>query len=326
MTTTELKNEFAWSWSRHENFYQCARKTYWQYYGSWNGWEPQSPPTAQLAYRLKQIVSVPMLVGRTLHEVVGERLRMRTDAGGPVPAPQIKDELERRILKRLRESRNRDWERFRSPKQYAMLFEDYYGPGFEDREREAALTFARSCVDGFAQSAYARRAFAIPKSRIRIVDPQQFDDMKFEVDGVRVFAAPDFVVEDEQGGLHIVDWKTGRAGKANVAQLSVYGLYVTEKLGAPLERITAHIVYLRTGEVTRYEHLREGVAEARRRISTYTADVRSRLTDVANNVAGDPDMFPMTDDRSLCRSCKFQEICGRVARQPEPPDEDDKDL
>src|SRR5207302_739900 len=107
--------------------------------------------------------------------------------------------------------------------------------------------------------------------------------------------------------------------KADVAQLAVYGLYVSEKLGAPLERVVAHIVYVRTGQHEKHDRLRESVAEARRRISTYTADVRSRLTDVASNVAGDIALFPMTDNRLLCRRCKFQEICGRGHAMAEPP-------
>jgi CRISPR/Cas system-associated exonuclease Cas4 (RecB family) len=322
----DIKNEFSWSWSRHETFYQCARKTFWQYYGYWGGWEPDAPDDAALAYRLKHIKSVVMLVGQTLHEVLGERLRMRTDAPSNVPAAQIRDEVERRVLKQLRESRNRDWERFGSPKKYAILFEDYYGSGVGDAERDAALQLIRRCVDGLVTSVYARRAFAVAKKRLRIVDPPSFDDMKIEIDGVTVYAVPDLVVEDDEGTLHVVDWKTGKSSKADVAQLAVYGLYASEKLGAPLEHVKAHLVYIATGEVEVYEHLREGVAEARRRISTYTADVRSRLTDVETNAAGDIAQFPMTENRMLCRRCNFREICGRLDPPAEPPPDEDDDL
>ena len=320
----EITNEFAWSWSRHEMFYQCPRKIYWQYYGSWSGWEPDAPKEAALAYRLKQMRGVAMLVGGTLHEVVRERLLMRAEAGGPVPAQQIKDEVERRVLKRMRESRNRDWERFGNPKKYAVLFEDYYGPGITDAERDEALSLVQSCANGFSASVYARRAFELPKKRLRIIDPSDFDAMKITIDGIAAYAAPDLVVEDDGGMLHIVDWKTGRTGKADVAQLAVYGLYVTEKVGAPLESITAHIVYVRTGERERHTNLRQSVAEARRRISTYTADMHSRLTDPDNNVAGDIEAFPMTENRVLCRRCKFQEICARTDPAPEAPDDEEE--
>ena len=319
----EIKNEFAWSWSRHEMFYQCPRKIYWQYYGFWGGWKPDAPDVAALAYRLKQIRSVGMLVGGTLHEVVRERLHLRSEAGGPVPAQQIQDEVERRVLKRMRESRNRDWERFKNPKKYAILFEDYYGPGIDDAQRDAALALIRDCTKGFAANVYARRAFAVAKRRLRIIDPSDFEQMRLNIDGVLAYAAPDLVVEDAEGVLHVVDWKTGKTSKADVAQLAVYGLYVTEKVGAPLERVVAHIVNVRTGERERHDRLRESVTEARRRVSTYTADVRSRLTDVANNIAGDIERFPMTDNRQICRRCKFQEICARSDAPAEAPDDDE---
>ena len=322
----ELKNEFAWSWSRHDMFYACARKIYWHYYGSWGGWQPDASPEAKLSYRLKRMTTVSMLVGNALHEVVSERLRGRPDRPGPVPAQQIRDEVERRVLKGLRESRNRYWERFEHPKFYTLLFEDYYGRGVDDEGREQALAMIRESTDGFAKSIYARRAFWIAKSRLRIIDPQDFDAMKFTIDGVVVYAAPDLVVEDDDGIHHIVDWKTGQSIKANHAQLAMYGLYVTEKLGVPLDRVHAHLVYVRTGEKQEYANLPESVDEARRRLSTYTTDVRGRLTDVENNIAGDIALFPMTENRMLCRRCKFQELCGRTHPAPEPPDDEPESI
>lgn len=322
-SAAELHNEFAWSWSRHEKLYQCPRKIYWQYYGSWGGWKGDASSDAMLAYRLKQLKSVSMLVGDALHEVLAERLRMRADAPSPVPAVQIKDEVERRVLKRMRESRNRDWHRYGDPKRYAILFEDYYGAGVSEAQRDAALDHIRACVAGLSDSIYGRRAFAISKKRLRLIDPPDFEQKRTVVDGIMVYAAPDLVVEDEQGGLHIVDWKTGRPRKANVAQLAVYGLYVSEKLGAPIERISAHLVYLGAGHAQKLDNLREGVAEARRMISTYTADIRSRLTDVAANAAGDISQFPMTDNLALCRSCHFREICERLDQQPVVPEDDE---
>lgn len=321
----DIRNEFAWSWSRHNMFYDCARKLYWQYYGSWGGWGDEATDDASLAYRLKQIKSVAMLVGQTLHEVVRDRLRMRPAAGGAVPALQIRDEVERRVLKRMRESRNRDWERFADPRRYAILFEDYYGSGIDERERDTALELVRECTSGLASNVYARRAFGVAKERLRIVDPDDFEAMRIDVDGVLVYASPDLVVEDDQGGLHVVDWKTGKPAKVNVAQLAMYGLYVAERMGVPLERIVAHVVYVRYGEAEKHANLRDSIAEARRRISTFTTDVRSRLTDIENNVAGDIAQFPMTENRLLCRRCKFQEICDRRAPDAVAPSEDEDD-
>jgi len=316
----ELKNEFAWSWSRHRTFYECPRKLYWQCYGSWMGWDPAAPPNAALAYRLKKIRSVAMLVGEVFHEVLAEVLARRPLAPQPVPAAQLRIDMERRLLKRIAESRNRDWQRYKNPKKYSILLEDYYGPGVDDALREQALADVRSCADGFAKSVYGRRAFAAPGERLTFIDRREFEGMRILVDGLTVFACPDLVVADAGGKTHIVDWKTGRFEKAEPAQLGVYALFVSEKFGVPIAEMTAHLVYVRTGGAEPHADLRPGVDLARRMMETYVSDVRGRLTDAPANVAGDVELFPMTTDLRKCRRCNFRELCGRADAPAQAPE------
>ena len=35
----EFKNQFSWSFSRHNSFETCKRKYYYSYYGCWGGWD-----------------------------------------------------------------------------------------------------------------------------------------------------------------------------------------------------------------------------------------------------------------------------------------------
>jgi CRISPR/Cas system-associated exonuclease Cas4 (RecB family) len=319
----ELSNEFAFSWSRHKMFYDCPRKLYWQYYGSWGGWEPEAPASARLAYRLKNIKNLTMLVGETFHEELAEILRRRGAKPTAVPVDQLKADMERRLLKRLRESRNSDWERYDQPKQYTILFEDYYQSGVDAQMETDALAALHRCVDGLAAEPFGRRVFAVKKEQLRYIDPRNVGEKRVSVDGLVLYASPDLVVEDEHGGLHIVDWKTGRPYKPNLAQLAVYGIFVTEKFGVPLERLTAHLIYVSAG--TREKHdVIEGVEEARRSIATYVADVRERLTDIAANAAGDMERFPMTEKTILCRTCNFRELCGRLDEPALTPGSDEE--
>lgn len=319
----DLTNDFAWSWSRNKSFYECPRQLYWRHYGSWNGWLEDAPRDAQLAYRLKQIKSLGMLVGDVFHEVVSEVLALREPGPKPVPIQQLHTDMERRLLKRIRESRNRDWERYGQPKRYTILFEDYYHGGVTPAEATAARADLHACVDGFAQGVYGRRAFAAPRDRIIVIDPKNFDERRFMFGGVLVYASPDLVAMDEAGNAQIIDWKTGlRPDKAQLAQLAVYGLYVSERFGLPLHRMTTHLVYVRTGDVEKHADLAAGADEVRRMIDTYVGDVRGRLTDPAANVAGDIELFPMTEDRRSCRRCNFRELCGRMEGPSEPPQDD----
>lgn len=318
----ELTNEFAFSWSRHRMFYRCPRKLYWQYYGSWRGWEDDAPDQAVLAYRLKNMKNLAMLVGETFHEELGEILRRRSERPAGVPVGQLRDDMERRLLKRLRESRNQDWRRHGNPKSYAILFEDYYQSGVSEQMQADAIATLRNCAEGLAGSGFGRRVFAVPKQRLRFIDPKDFAERRVSLNGLVLYASPDLVVEDEQGGLHIIDWKTGKLFKPDLAQLAIYGLFVQEKFGHPMERMTAHLVYVTAAGHETVANIAEGMEEARREIATYVADVSSRLTDAAANEAADMARFPMTENRLLCRSCNFRQLCNRVDEPAAAPDEE----
>ena len=41
--------EFSWSQTRRSTFRDCPRMYYWQYYGSWKGWEDDAPEEARIA-------------------------------------------------------------------------------------------------------------------------------------------------------------------------------------------------------------------------------------------------------------------------------------
>lgn len=318
----ELSNEFAFSWSRHRMFYSCPRKLYWQYYGSWNGWREDASRDAALAYRLKNLKNLSMLVGETFHEELAEILRRRSLQASRVPTVQLKADMERRLLKRLRESRNADWERYGDPKHYTILFEDYYQSGISDQMQAHAIETLRGCVDGLAAEPFGRRVFSMPKERLRFIDPRGFADQRVTVDGLALFASPDLVVEDKDGGLHILDWKTGKPYKPDMAQLAIYGIFVKEKFGMPLERMTAHLIYVNARERQSHDVV-EGVEEAKRAIATYVEDVRGRLTDPAANIAGDIERFPMTEKRILCRTCNFRELCDRLDEAAQTPQDEE---
>lgn len=318
----DLTNEFAFSWSRHEVFYQCPRRLYWQYYGSWTGWDPAASHSARLAYRLKQIQSLAMLVGDTFHAELAEILRRRTPKAQRVPVDQLKADMERRLLKRLRESRNADWDRYGNPKDYTILFEDYYQSGVSPSLEEEAKATLRACVDGLNDDPFGRRVFSVHKDRLRLIDPKNIAESRVTWNGLLLYGSPDLVVEDDNGGLHIIDWKTGKPRKPNLAQLAIYGIFVSERFGIPTDRLTAHLIYVRAGSREKHDIV-EGVEEAKRAIATYVADVQGRLTDVAANVAGDIEQFPMTESRWRCRSCNFRELCGRLDEPALASDDDE---
>ena len=55
----QLTNDFTWSKSRHEKFEECLRAYYYQYYGSWGGWEAAHGSEIRELYVLKKLSSGP---------------------------------------------------------------------------------------------------------------------------------------------------------------------------------------------------------------------------------------------------------------------------
>ena len=51
----DFKNKFSWSKSRDSIFRDCKRKYFFNYYGSWGGWEISSPERIKKIYYLKKI-------------------------------------------------------------------------------------------------------------------------------------------------------------------------------------------------------------------------------------------------------------------------------
>ena len=71
----ELTNTFSWSRSRNNTFQECRRRYFYQYYGSWGGWEPDAPEETRRLYVLKQLSSRQQWAGRVVHDAVEMALR-----------------------------------------------------------------------------------------------------------------------------------------------------------------------------------------------------------------------------------------------------------
>ena len=66
----EFKNNFSWSKSRDGIFKSCKRKYYYNYYGSWGGWDFNSDRKTRQIYILKNLQSRHMWLGSIVHEFI----------------------------------------------------------------------------------------------------------------------------------------------------------------------------------------------------------------------------------------------------------------
>ena len=71
-----LRNEFSWSFSRHQALRACARRYYFKHYKSWGGWERDGDPAAREIYRLSKLESRPTWQGSVVHRSIARSLQL----------------------------------------------------------------------------------------------------------------------------------------------------------------------------------------------------------------------------------------------------------
>lgn len=305
----ELVNELTWSVSRDSLFRSCQRAYYYNYYGSWGGWNRDAPPQTRQLYILKNMSTLPMWAGSIVHAVIAEALQRHARK----PAPIKSGELQARARQKLRggwvEAVNGEWKT--TPKK-TNLAELYYGNGrtLPKEDTEACRERVNSCLDAFAHSAILAEILATPYLDWRPID--QLDNFLLD-GGLKVWCAVDFAFSTPEGKLRIIDWKTG-AEKADALrlQLACYALFAMAKWHTPLAGILVEGVFLAEGaRVSRYPMEPALLAEAKETILSSSAAMRGMLADAVSNHAVEDD-FPCTDKDYICQRCNFRELCPKM--------------
>jgi hypothetical protein len=304
----EITNDFTWSKSRHEKFSDCLRAYYYQYYGSWGGWEAEPGSAVRELYVLKKLSSRWQWAGSVVHEALEGVLRRARATGQFRPV----DDLLRRTHQRARVqwAASREKSYWREPSQIAGLVEHEYAEPVANQEWKRIWD---EVIEGSLRAFYASETFAriqaTPRERWLTVD--ELDSWSFE--GTKVWVAVDFAFTDADGIVHILDWKTGKEREVDHTQIGIYALYAHEKWGARPDGVVGGLVYLSTPAGERVTASSDPAAleackdEMRRSI----AAMRERLDDPGRNLAR-VESFPQLEERAACGRCPFRRPCGRL--------------
>ncbi len=304
---TNLVNQFSWSKSRDGLLRECARRYYFNHYGAWGGWEATADPRTRAIYVLKHLKGRRMWVGEVVHTAISDSLTALR--GGQAVEPQaVLDGLVDTMRTQWRASRDaRYWD---DPKA-GGLFEHEYGVAVSDWE--AVRDHAVRCLAAFFGSAWFAAVRDDPGSVLSVESLARFD---FE--GTAINVKIDVALRNG-GGIHIIDWKTGKPTAAQVdLQLACYALYAAEAWEVGPADITCVESNLAQGtdRAIRVEPAR--LADARAHIRESIAGMKRLLRDPAANVAVEED-FPLTDNERQCRWCPFRKVCPRFGAAPIEP-------
>src|SRR5919198_798679 len=278
----ELTNDFSWSKSRHEKFGECLRAYYFQYYGSWGGWEAAPGSRVRELYVLKKLSSRWQWAGSIVHDALKEMLQRARARGEFRPL----DDLLRRTRERARAqwARSREKSYWREASQIAGLVEHEYAEPVANEEWKRIWD---EVIEGSLRAFYASDTFAAiqrtPRERWLTVD--ELDSWSFE--GTKVWVAVDFAFTAPDGTIHILDWKTGREREVDHTQVGIYALYAREKWGAAPEGVVGGLVYLSTpgGDRVSVSADPAALAACQDDMRRSIAAMRERLADAARNMA-----------------------------------------
>lgn len=305
----ELVNNFSWSVSRDQLFRSCERAYYYQYYGSWGGWERNADARTRKLYLLKNLKTLPMWAGTIVHDTVAEALRRYAQQGTPVRTGELQAKARMKLRQGWSEAVNQEWRN--SPKRKTNLQELYYGNGKqlprEQTERIRSLVY--DCLETFCNSSLLKEILAVPYMNWKRVDELE----QFNLNGTPVWCALDMAFEDPAGTLKIIDWKTGsRESDAVREQLACYAFFAQQKWQLPPENMRILGVFLKhSGEPKEYPITSADLVNAQESILSSAAAMRSKLADVESNTPLAEEEFRLCDNPAECRNCKFREICPR---------------
>ena len=296
-----LENNFSWSRSRDACYADCPRRYWFNYYGSFWGWERDAPPRTRKLYRLKQLKSRWMWAGELVHGALEATLKTQR-AGGHIEPAGVEQETVARMRADYRRSLNRE---YRTRPKACALFEHYYEEALPDAGWVEVRDHVQACLARYFESPFPDELATLPADAWLSVE----DISTFDFEGTKVWVVPDLAYRRADGDVVIVDWKTGRAkGEPDPVQLACYALFATQSgWGTPSQVLT--IEYnLHRGEAQPARVALERLDAVRQRMRESIGAMRALLADPERNVAQEDD-FPMTTSAGTCARCNYKEEC-----------------
>ncbi|MFO7822087.1 MAG: PD-(D/E)XK nuclease family protein [Lentisphaeria bacterium] len=302
----KLVNELTWSVSRDKLFRTCERAYYYNYYGSWGGWDRNADPHTRKLYILKQIKSMPMWAGQIVHEVIAEALRGYSMKKSPITTGELQARARQKLRNGWVDAVDRAW--LQKPKKN-NLHELYYGNGktLPPEQTERIKKRVYQCLQAFAGSTVLKEMLAASYMSWRPVDT--LDSFMLD-DQLKVWCALDFAFVTPAGSLRVIDWKTGKERANDLRlQLACYAQYAQLEWMTPIEQQQLQAVFLpENARVSEYKISAEDLVSAKDTILNSAAEMRRKLVKPEANEAREED-FTCCNDAATCRQCKFREVC-----------------
>jgi CRISPR/Cas system-associated exonuclease Cas4 (RecB family) len=136
------------------------------------------------------------------------------------------------------------------------------------------------------------------------------DFSSFYLDQTKIWAVLDCSFRTDDGGVTIIDWKTGKSMSEDVSmQLSCYAMYAMEKWGVEPEKVKLIEYNLLANKGIEFTVTAAEVENAKTYIAGSIADMHSLLVDAEDNVPKEEQFFQKVEDERIRLNCNFIKVC-----------------
>lgn len=301
--------ELSWSLSKARMFHECARRYYYHYHLSEDGYFLEAHEDARLALEMKTIKGLDMWVGEVVHETIQWVLE-QVKLGASPGIDQARSEARRMLSDGWRGSVTKLW-RTHPKDGIPNLFDHYYGVPHSAAVTDRLKTKAFLSVTNFMESDLFRDISSTRADHWLPIEKYA----SFRLDGILFYVKFDFALRRPGGQLVVYDWKTGNPSADENRQLACYAIYTAQKWDVPIEMVRVTAAHLQPLFDAPERDLDESEIEDMRSYarSTFSSMVKC-LRDPVRRVAVMGD-FSMTGNLLRCTRCNFRGICeqGRIA-------------
>jgi CRISPR/Cas system-associated exonuclease Cas4 (RecB family) len=298
-----FKNEFSWSISRNRVFQSCPRQYYFNYYGYWGGWETDAPERTRQIYILKQLKNRYMWAGAKVHDCIERTLTNLQHGISTLDVDQIVDIILNQMREDFRSSREK---RYLTHPKTCALFEHEYDVTISDADWKKTADNMELCLRNFYGSETFDMLQELPQKMWLEVE----DFSSFNLNNTKIWAVLDCSFRTDDGGVTIIDWKTGKKMSEDVSmQLSCYAMYAMQKWGVDPQKVKLIEYNLLANQGVEFNVSGAEIENTKAYIAGSIADMHSLLVDVGENVPKEEGAFQKVKDDRTRSSCNFRKVC-----------------
>jgi CRISPR/Cas system-associated exonuclease Cas4 (RecB family) len=244
-----------------------------------------------------------MWAGEKVHDCIERTLTNLQRGISVLDVDQIVDITLNQMREEFRSSREK---RYHTHPKTCALFEHEYDAPISDDDWKNTADNMEQCLRNF----YASETFAMLRDLPRRMWLEVEDFSSFNLNNTKIWAVLDCSFRTDDGGVTIIDWKTGKSLSQDVSmQLSCYAMYAMDKWGIDPENVKLIEYNLLANQGVEFTVTDVEIENTKAYIAGSIADMQSLLVDVGENVPKEERAFQQVEDDRIRSSCNFNKVC-----------------